>query len=131
MARRIAKRNMQIGVRRSERAGSAQVRRGSRRSVTATAAKNQFGVILANARTCGPVFIEKHGQEQAVLLSIAAYDELVSKSKPREEKELEGLREEFDALYARMQTATSRKGVDRLLSASAEELNETARKRRG
>jgi prevent-host-death family protein len=131
MARKLAKRNMQVGVRRSERADSEQARRGSRRSVTATAAKNQFGVILESARTSGPVFIEKHGQEQAVLLSIAAYNELIHKSKPTEEKALDGLREEFDALYSRMQTAASRKAIDRLLSASAEELNETARKRRG
>jgi PHD/YefM family antitoxin component YafN of YafNO toxin-antitoxin module len=90
-----------------------------------------LGLMLEDARTSGPVFIEKHGQEQAVLLSISTYNELIGKSKSSDEKKLDGLREEFDALYARMQTAASRKGVDRLLSASAEELNATARKRRG
>jgi hypothetical protein len=79
MARKIAKRNTQVGVRRSKRAGTAQSHSRSYVPVTATA----------------------------------------------------GLREEFDILYARMQTAASRKGIDRLLSASANELNETARKPRG
>jgi prevent-host-death family protein len=129
MARKLAKRIMQMGVRRAERASPAG--KGSRRSVTATAAKNQFGLMLEDARTSGPVFIEKHGQKQAVLLSISTYNELIGKSKSSDEKKLDGLREEFDALYARMQTAASRKGADRLLSASAEELNATARKRRG
>jgi prevent-host-death family protein len=131
MARKLAKRNMQFGARRAERGGPAKPQARASRSVTATAAKNQFGVILENARTSGPVFIEKHGQEQAVLMSIAAYNELIRKGKPAEEKALEELREEFDALYARMQTTASRKAIDRLLSSSAEELNETARKRRG
>lgn len=98
-------------------------------TVQATQAKNRFGEILKSTRTTGPVFIERHGKTQAVVLDIAAYNALVRKAREPQEVHLDTLREEFDALYARMQSAKSRRAVDRLFSASAEMLNGVAAKR--
>jgi prevent-host-death family protein len=131
MPQKVARRSMQLGARRSEKKSSAAPVKRARRCVTATAAKNQFGLILENARRSGPVFIERHGQEQAVVLSIDAYNELLLKSESSQERQLRGLREEFDTLYARMQAPASRRAVDRLLSTGAEELNRAVRKSRG
>ena len=99
-------------------------------AVKATVAQNQFGKILRDARDSGPVFIERHGKPQAVVMDIADYEAIVRKAQPPEEKKLESLRGEFDAMYARMQTKTSRSGVDWLLKAPAEDLNKAARRNR-
>lgn len=101
----------------------------SKYTVNATQAKNQFGAILKHVSTAAPVFIEKHGSEQAVVLDIGSYRELIHKARDPEQKQLDVLREEFEALYAKMQSSESRKAVDRLLSASAEDLNRTAARR--
>jgi prevent-host-death family protein len=103
-------------------------------TVNATQAKNQFGAILRRVRTAAPVFIEKHGAAQAVVLDIGSYRTLVHKAREPEQVQLDVLREEFDALYARMQSPESRNAVDLLSSASADELNRVAAsraKRRG
>lgn len=97
-------------------------------SVQATHAKNRFGEILKNARSRGPVFIERHGQTQAVVLDITTYTALVEAKRSPDEKRLDELRGEFDALYASMQKPAVRKIADRFLAASAEELNEAARR---
>jgi prevent-host-death family protein len=75
----------------------------SKFTVNATQAKNKFGAILKHVRTAAPVFIEKHGAEQAVVLDIASYLALVHKAREPEQKQLDVLRQEFDALYGRMQ----------------------------
>ena len=43
--------------------------------VTATQAKNQFGAICAQARS-EPVFVEKDGRVETVILSIAQFSQL-------------------------------------------------------
>lgn len=95
-------------------------------SVNATQAKNQFGAILRQVRNAQPVFIEKHGAAQAVVLDIGSYRALVHQAREPHQVQLDALRKEFDALYASMQTPKSRKAVDQLSAASAEELNRVA-----
>jgi prevent-host-death family protein len=94
-----------------------------RRSVPATQAKNRFGEILQAARDSGPVFIERHGQAQAVVLGIDAYNKLTSNERTSQERELDYWTREFDTLHARMQTRKARKAVDALFSATDAELN--------
>lgn len=94
--------------------------------VQATRAKNQFGAILKSIRNAEPVFIARHGTAQAVVLDIDSYRALVHKAREPHEINLDALRQEFDALYAKMQTAKSRKAAETLFSASAKQLNQTA-----
>jgi prevent-host-death family protein len=99
-------------------------RAGDRRSVPATQAKNRFGEILQTVRDSGPVFIERHGQAQAVVLSIDAYNKLTSKrERTPQERELDYWTREFDALHTKMQRPEARQAVDALFSATDAELN--------
>ena len=93
------------------------------RSVPATQAKNRFGEILKTARDEGPVFIERHGQPQAVVLGIEAYNKLTSSKHTSQELELDRWTRDFLDLHAKMQTHAARKAVDALFSASDAELN--------
>ena len=93
------------------------------RSVPATQAKNRFGEILQTARDLGPVFIERHGQAQAVVLGIDTYNKLTSNERTSQERELDYWTREFHALHARMQTEEARQVVDALFSATDAELN--------
>jgi prevent-host-death family protein len=97
--------------------------RAHARSVPATQAKNRFGEILQAARDSGPVFIERHGQAQAVVLSIDAYNKLTSNERSSQERELDHWTREFHALHSRMQTQEAREAVDELFSATDAELN--------
>jgi prevent-host-death family protein len=102
----------------------AVVTRSERRSVPATQAKNRFGEILLAVRDAGPVFIERHGQAQAVVLGIDAYNKLTSnQARTPQERELDYWTREFDALHARMQTPEARRAVDAMFSATDAELN--------
>lgn len=94
-----------------------------RRSVPATQAKNRFGEILQTVRDSGPVFIERHGQAQAVVLGIEAYKKLTSNERTSEERELDYWTREFNALHARMQTPQAQGAIDALFSADDAELN--------
>lgn len=94
-----------------------------RRSVPATQAKNRFGEILQTARDSGPVFIERHGQAQAVVLGIDAYNKLMSNERSSQERELDYWAREFNALHTRMQSDEARRAVDALFSATDVELN--------
>lgn len=93
------------------------------RSVPATQAKNRFGEILQTARDLGPVFIERHGQAQAVVLGIDTYNKLTSNERTTQERELDYWTREFQVLHARMQTPDARAAVDALFSATDAELN--------
>lgn len=95
----------------------------SHRSVPATQAKNRFGEILETARDVGPVFIERHGQPQVVVLGIDAYKKLSSGERTQQEQQLDYWRREFNALHARMQTQNAREATDALFSATDAELN--------
>ena len=64
-----------------------------------------------------------------MMLDIGSYRALVYKAREPEQVQLDVLREEFEALYVRMQTPESRKAVDLLSSASAEELNRVVARR--
>jgi prevent-host-death family protein len=112
---------------RSERAGAASSAQSpqKRHSVPATQAKNRFGEILLAVRDSGPVFIERHGQAQAVVLDIDAYNKLTSNERTSQERELDYWTREFDALHARMQTQKARRAVDALFTATDAELNRT------
>lgn len=92
-------------------------------SVPATQAKNRFGEILQAVRDSGPVFIERHGQTQAVVLGIEAYNKLTSGKRTSQERELDYWKRQFDTLHARMQTHKARQAVDALFSATDTELN--------
>jgi prevent-host-death family protein len=91
--------------------------------VPATQAKNRFGEILQGAREGGPVFIERHGQAQAVVLGIEAYNRLAANERSTEQRELDRWTREFTAMHARMQSSRSRRTVDALFSATDGELN--------
>jgi prevent-host-death family protein len=95
--------------------------------VPATQAKNRFGEILQTVRDAGPVYIERHGQAQAVVLGIDAYNKLTSNERTPEERELDHWTREFEALHAKMQTAAARRAVDALFSATDDELNDKGR----
>lgn len=108
--------------------------RASQFTVNATQAKNQFGEILRRVKSAAPVFIEKHGVPLAVVLDVESYRALANGARNAQQIQLDALRDEFDALYARMQTPASRRAIDRLFSAPADELNSVAArhaKRRG
>ncbi len=81
---------------------------------------------MESVRESVPVFIEKHGKAEAVVLSVSHYRALVRQARNPDEVHLDGLREDFETLYLSMQDDKSRKAVDSLLSASAEDLNKTA-----
>ena len=95
----------------------------NRTLVPATQAKNRFGEIMQTARESGPVFIERHGQAQAVVIGIDTYNKLVSSERNSQERELDYWTREFHALHARMQTSEARQAVDALFSATDAELN--------
>ena len=99
------------------------------KTINATRAKNAFGEIMESVRKSVPVFIEKHGKAEAVVLNVGQYRALVRQARTRDEVHLDGLREDFETLYLSMQGDSSRKAVDSLLSASAEDFNKTATER--
>jgi prevent-host-death family protein len=99
------------------------------KTINATRAKNAFGEIMESVRNSVPVFIEKHGKAEAVVLNVGDYRTLLRQARTSDEIHLDGLREEFETLYRSMQGDRSRRAVDSLLSASAEKFNETAAKR--
>jgi prevent-host-death family protein len=108
--------------------------RSSQFTVNATQAKNQFGEILRRVREASPVFIEKHGAPLAVVLDVKSYEALVFRARGAQQTQLDALREEFEAMYARMQEPRSRRAIGRLSTISDDELNSIAArhaKRRG
>ena len=108
--------------------------RASQFTVNATQAKNQFGEILRRVREASPVFIEKHGTRLAVVLDVKSYEALMFRARDAQEIQLDALREEFEAMYARMQEPRSRRAIERLSTISDDELNSIAArhaKRRG
>jgi antitoxin Phd len=83
-------------------------------SFTATAAKNSFGQVLDLALSKGMVAITRRQKPRAILLALDQYEALVA----RVEDPLETLREEFDALVARMQTPKAKKAGATLFAES-------------
>lgn len=95
---------------------------GTRLTVTATQAKNGFGPLLEKAIQGSSVVITKHDRPKAVLLSVAAFEALVSRSEPT----LASLTKEFDSLLVRMQSTSSRRGLEAAFTASPEEMGRLA-----
>jgi prevent-host-death family protein len=99
---------------------------------TATEAKNSFGALMSAANEHGAVAVTKRNATEAVLLSIEAYEGLVSKIPDP----LEALHQEFDAIIEKMQSPRSKHAVDALFSAAPADLGRAAvkaarRSRRG
>lgn len=63
--------------------------------VTATEAKNRFGQICAQAKR-GPVFVEKAGRVDTVILSVEQFEALQTQPKP---KSLAQRQKEFNETY--------------------------------
>ena len=91
-------------------------------TVSATAAKNEFGRVLDEAVEKGAVAITRHDTPKAVLLSVDEYEALAAAGARR----LEALTAEFDALYARMQTPRVRRGMKAAFDATPEEIGRAA-----
>jgi len=77
-------------------------------TINATRAKNAFGEIMESVRKSVPVFIEKHGKAEAVVLNVNLYRTLVRLARTPDEVHLDGLREDFETLYSSMQDDKSR-----------------------
>lgn len=92
------------------------------RSFTATDAKNGFGRVLETAIRTGLVVITKHDAPKAVLLSIGEYRALQSP----ENRKLDTLSAEFDALLKRMQTPRARAGMRAAFDAPPVQLSKAA-----
>lgn len=109
------------GARPGSRSKRHTIREGAamrnERSTSATEAKNRFGEVLKAAEK-GPVFIEKRGRYQAVVLALDDYQSLLARNRTPDEARLDTLRKEFDKLYERMQSKRSRSATDRLLAAT-------------
>ena len=65
--------------------------------VTATEAKNRFGAVCAHAKS-EPVFVEKDGRVDTVLLSLEAFEQLQAQS---QQKSIEIRRSEFEKKHAK------------------------------
>src|SRR5947209_4968806 len=118
---------------RSERTRPAARRRAvsqTAKAYTATQAKNDFARLLEQAIHGEPVVITRHGAEKAVLMSAEKFRAL----RPEPEYKLERMRQEFDRLFASMQTPHFRKSISAAFHASPEEMGKAAvalaRKRR-
>ncbi len=86
-------------------------------SISATEAKNSFGRLLERTTAGGMVAITRHHEPRAVLLSIDEYRALMAKI----EDPIDRLRDEFDALVARMQTPAAKAAGAALFRASEQE----------
>lgn len=110
----------------SKEPAPAQARAAAITHVRATQAKNNFGVILKSAKESGPVFIERHGKTEAVVLNYDSYAALVQKNRDADERKLQALRADFHSLYEAMQRQSARAVTDGLFAASDAEINRVA-----
>ncbi|MGH8638596.1 MAG: type II toxin-antitoxin system Phd/YefM family antitoxin [Burkholderiales bacterium] len=91
-------------------------------SVTASEAKSEFGRVLEMAVQGGAVVITKHDAPKAVLISVENFNALAGATETR----LDTLNSEFDALLARMQTPTARRGMKTAFAAPEKQLGQAA-----
>jgi prevent-host-death family protein len=89
---------------------------------TATQAKNEFGRVLESVLQGGRAVITKHAAPKAILISMDEFQRISQAS----ELALDSLSEEFDALFASMQTPKSRRAMKAAFGASPEELGKAA-----
>jgi antitoxin Phd len=91
-------------------------------SVSASAAKSEFGRVLDMAVQGGAVVITKHDTPKAVLISVESFNALSRATETR----LDSLSGEFDALLAKMQTPQARSGMKKAFAASGRQLGQAA-----
>lgn len=89
---------------------------------TATEAKNEFGRALDTVLQGRVVVITRHEAPKAVLVGVEEFRALVGARKGA----LDTLSEEFDALFARMQTREARSGMKAAFDAAPVELGRAA-----
>lgn len=94
----------------------------SRASVTATEAKNKFGLLLERVMQGGVVVITKHDAPKAVLISIDEYTALSGAPEAR----IDTLSAEFDSLLLRMQRPGARSSMQAAFRASPKQLGKAA-----
>jgi prevent-host-death family protein len=91
-------------------------------SLSATHAKNEFGRVLEMVMQGGVVVITKHDAPKAVMLAFDEFNALANGAM----RALDTLRDEFDALYARMQTPKARRAMKAAFAASPQQLGKAA-----
>jgi prevent-host-death family protein len=91
-------------------------------TVSASAAKSQFERLLEDAIRGRRIVITKRGVPKAVLISMEEFNKLEGPPKPK----LNLLTEEFDALYASMQTPKARRAMKKAFAASPKQLGRAA-----
>jgi prevent-host-death family protein len=112
-------------VRGTERVASFRNARGDvldPSSVTASDAKREFAHVLEIAARGGAVVITRHAAPRAVLVSVEDFNALAAIAETR----LDTLDREFDALLARMQTPTARRGMRTAFGSSRKQLGQAA-----
>ena len=91
-------------------------------TVTATDAKKEFGSVLERVVRGGVVVITKHDTPKAVLLPVEEFNALARAA----ERELDTLSDEFDVLFARMQTPKARAAMRAAFEASPKQMGKAA-----
>jgi antitoxin Phd len=94
----------------------------ARALVTATEAKNKFGLLLERAMQGGVVVITKHDAPKAVLISMDEYTALAGAP----EAKINTLTAEFDSLLVRMQRRGLRNSMQSAFRASPKQLGKAA-----
>ena len=90
--------------------------------MSATHAKNEFGRVLEMVMQGGLVVITKHDAPKAVMLSIDEFNALAHGAT----RQLDTLKDEFDAFYARMQTPEARRAMKAAFDATPQQLGKAA-----
>jgi antitoxin Phd len=91
------------------------------RTVTASDLKNKFGEVIVQAKK-GAVAITRHQRTEFVLLPV---EEFLALQEARTAP-LEALTSKFDAMVARMNTPTAKRGVAKLFQATPTALGKSA-----
>jgi antitoxin Phd len=91
-------------------------------AVTATEAKNSFGLLLEKAIRGAVVVITKHDVPKAVLISMDGYTALAGAP----QRQIETLSAEFDSLLLRMQRPGARRSMQKAFHASPKQLGRAA-----
>jgi prevent-host-death family protein len=91
-------------------------------SVTATDIKNSFASVWDRMNAEGAVVITRHEKPKAVLVTIERFEELIRAGRPN----LDQLTEEFDTLFAGMQTTRAKRGMVAAFKANPSQLGKVA-----
>ncbi len=91
-------------------------------TVSATMLKNSISDVFDQVHSSGAVAITRHDKPRAVLLSVEDYEGL----KAAFEEPLQKVREHYDRMFERMQTAEQAAGAERAFYASPEDMGRAA-----